>query len=114
MEKEKLVQYCEMRKEVRNLERRIDQLRKQSEMVGDVVQNGYKGHAKIYGLDLNRRYKLDLYEKKLQTFYDKLIGEINEIEEEIEKIDKSEIRQILRYKYIDNKSWIQIQIEMRL
>lgn len=114
MDKEKLMQYSEMKKEAKNLEKRIDHLRKQSEMVGDVVQNGYKGHAKIYGLDLNRRYKLDRYEKKLQTFYDKLIGEISEIEEEIQKIDKSDIRQILRYKYIDDKSWVQIQIKMRL
>lgn len=114
MNKEKLMQYCDLKKETRNLEKRIDNLRKQSEMVADVVQNGYKGHAKIFGIDLKRRYKLEIYETKLQTFYDKLINELNEIENYIEGIEQSEIRQILRYKYIDNKSWVQIQIEMRI
>ncbi len=114
MNKEKLIEYCKLKRETKNLEKRIDNLRKQSDIVADVVQNGYKGHIKISGIDLKRRYKLEVYETKLQTFYDKLIEELNEIEDYIEKIDQSEIRQILRYKYIDNKNWIQIQFKMRI
>lgn len=42
MTKEKLIQYCDLKEEIKRLEKRIDKLKKQSEMVGDVVQKGYK------------------------------------------------------------------------
>ena len=51
MNKEKLIQYCDLKKEIENLKKRIDKIEKQSEMVADVVQNGYKGKAYIYGYD---------------------------------------------------------------
>ena len=53
-----------------------------------------------------------MYENKLQTFYDKLFEEQNKIEDYIEKIPQSNIRQIFRYRYIDGFSWNQIQVLM--
>ena len=54
MNKEKLIQYCDIKEEIEKLEKRIDKIKRQDEMVGDVVQNGYKGRAVIYGWDCNR------------------------------------------------------------
>lgn len=57
-----LIQYCDLKKEIDKLEKRISNIRKQSEMASDVVQNGYKRHAVIFGVDITRVGKL----KKLE------------------------------------------------
>ena len=51
MNKETLIQYCDLKQEIKKLENRIDKIQKQSDMVADVVQNGYKGHAVVCGYD---------------------------------------------------------------
>lgn len=112
MTKEKLIQYCDLKEEVKKLEKRIDRLKKQSDMVADVVQNGYKRHAVICGYDYNRSYKLDLLELTLQQRYNEALEAQIEIEDWINTIPKSNIRQIFEHRYIDNMSWIQIQCEM--
>lgn len=114
MNKEVLVQYCDLKNEISKLEERIDKIEKQSEMIADVVQNGYKGHAVIYGFDCNRAYKLDLLKLTLRERYDKALEMQVEIETYISSIPKSDIRQIFEHRYIDNLSWIQIQIIMRI
>lgn len=113
MTKNELVEFCDLKNEIADLENRIDKIHKLSEMVSDTVQNGYKHRAVIYGVDLNRKRKLNIYENKLQTFYDKLFEEQNKIEDYIEKIPQSNIRQIFRYRYIDGFSWNQIQVLMK-
>lgn len=112
MNKEILIQYCDLQKEIKKLEDRIDKIHKQSEMVSDVVQNGYKRHAVIYGYDIRRKYKLELLEATLQERYDRLLHMQNEIETWINLIDKSDIRQIFEHRYIDGMNWIQIQFAM--
>lgn len=112
MTKETLIQYCDLKKEVNKLEKRIEQIEKQSEMVSDVVQNGYKGHAIIYGYDCNRAYKLDLLKLTLRERYDMVLELQNEIETYINSIKRSDIRQIFEHRYIDNMNWIQIQVIM--
>ena len=113
MTKGELVEYCDLKNEIADLENRIDKIRKLSEMVSDTVQNGHKHRAVIYGVDLNRKRKLHMYENKLQEFYDKLLEEQNKIEDYIETIPNSSIRQILRYRYIDGFNWKQIQVLMK-
>ena len=108
MNKEKLIQYCDLKKEIENLKKRIDKTEKQSEMVADVVQNGYKGKAYIYGYD----YKLDLLKSILKERYDKLLDMQISIESYISTIEKSDIRQIFEYRYIDGMNWYQIQCIM--
>lgn len=76
-------------------------------------KNGVKGHAVVRGIDWNRQYKLDKLEAVLQERYDKLLDMQTEIEEWINTIDRSDIRQIIEYRYIDNMSWIQIQCTMK-
>ncbi len=110
--KEKLIQYCDLKKEIENLEKRIDKIRKQSDLIADVVQNGFKGHTVIRGIDWNRQHKLNKLEAVLQERYDKLLDMQTEIEEWINTIDRSDIRQIIERRYIDGMNWIQIQHTM--
>lgn len=113
MTKEKLIQYCNLEEEIEKLEKRIDRIRSQSEMVSDVVQNGYKGHAVIYGYDCYRKYKLEKLEQLLKQRHDRLLDLQIEIEEWIDTIQDSGIRQIFEHRYIDNMSWIQVQLAMK-
>lgn len=108
MTREELKQYSDLKIEIEKLQKRIGRLKKQSEIVSDVVQNGYKRHAIIRGYDCERAYKLDLTIKKLEELRDKAINQRVEIIDFIEKIPKSEIREIFTLRYIDNKNWIQI------
>ncbi len=112
MTKEILIQYCDLKNEISKLEKRLDAIEKQSEMVSDVVQNGYKGHAVIYGYDCNRAYKLDLLKLTLRERYDKALELQNQIETYINSIDESDMRQIFEHRYIDNMSWTKIQAIM--
>lgn len=38
----KLIQYCDLKKEIENLEKRIDKIRQQSDLIADVVQKRSK------------------------------------------------------------------------
>lgn len=113
MTKEELIEYSNLKKEIEDLEKRINKIHKITETVSDTVQNGYKHRAVIFGIDLSRKRKLHTYEYKLQNFYNKLFEEQNKIEDYIETIPKSDIRQIFRYKYIDDFSWLQIMHLMK-
>lgn len=50
--KEKLIQYCDLKKEVEKLEERIEKIRKQSDLIADVVQK------RIQRTYANSRYRL--------------------------------------------------------
>ena len=56
--------------------------------------------------------KVDILNIKLKQFKDKLNIKKLEIMNYIETIPFSEIRQIFRYRYLDNKNWVQIAHEM--
>lgn len=108
---EKLMQCEDMRKEIKKIEDRLDRLRKLSSMVSDVVQNGYKRHAIIYGVDLRRQEKIHRLENILQIRYDELLEIQISIEEYLNTLP-SDIRQILEHRYIDNMNWVQVQFAM--
>lgn len=112
MTRKELEEVFHIEKEIQNLEKRIAVAEKQSEMASDVVQNGYKRHAVIYGVDVKRAYKLQYAYQKLKKFKIMLTDKKQKIEDYIETIPFSEIRQIFRYRYIDNKNWVQIAHEM--
>ena len=112
MTKEKLKQYNDLKMEISKLENRIDRLKKQSEIVSDVVQNGYKRHAVIRGYDCERAYKMSLSIQKLEELEDIAIQEKNDIIDWIKSIKKTDIRQIFIHRYIDDMNWVEVQIEM--
>jgi len=113
MTKEELIQYCDLKIEIQKLEERINKLQKQSDFVADVVQNGYKGHVLIRGIDYSRKHKLDKLEAVLQERYDKALQMQTDIETYINTIPESNIRQIFEHRYIDNMNWIQIMHVMK-
>lgn len=112
MIKDILAQYCDLQKEIKNLNNRIEKLDSQSSMVSDVVQNGYKRHAVIFGVDVLRQKRLELLKNKLKTFNNKLFELQIELEEYIEHIPDSKTREIFRYRYYDNMTWYQIAQQM--
>ena len=112
MTKERLSEYNDLKVEIDKLEKRIDRLERQSEIISDVVQNGYKRHAVIRGYDYNRIDKLDELKQKLRERYDMALEQQIEIEHFIKEIPKSNMRQIFEYRYIDGFGWNQIQILM--
>ena len=112
--KEKLIQYCDIKEEIKRLEKRIERLRKQPDYVADVVQNGYKHHAVIRGYDRKREHKLDVLEDILQERHDTLLSIQIEVETFIDTIPKSDIRDIFTYRYIDNMEWHKIAQKMKL
>lgn len=111
--KEKLIQYCDIKEEIKRLEKRIERLRKQPDYVADVVQNGYKHRAVIRGYDKKREYKIDIIEDILQERHDRLLDIQIEVETFIDKIPKSNIRDIFTYRYIEGMNWVQIQHAMK-
>ena len=112
MNKKTLNQYTDLVKEAQKLEKRIERLRKQSSQVSDVVQNGYKRHAVIFGYDVVRDSKLKELEFLLMDRKAKIIIQHTEIENYINNIEESDIRQIFEHRYIDGMNWYQIQIAM--
>lgn len=108
MIKDILVQYCDLQKEIEDIKKRIERIENQTSMVSDVVQNGYKRHAVIFGVDVLRKKRLDILENKLRVFCDRLFELQVKIEEYIQSIPDSKTRRIFRYRYFDNMSWIQI------
>lgn len=112
MNKQLLIQYNDLLKEKEKLKKRIDKLEKQTPMVSDVVQNGYKRHAVIFGYDLIRKKKLDELQMTLKIREAMIIVQQAEIEKYINEIEDSKTRQIFVHRYIDNMDWYKIAIEM--
>ena len=113
MNKKLLIQYSDLVKERNKLEKRIERLENQSSMVSDVVQNGYKRHAVIFGFDFNRSSKLKELKQILVERKAMIIIQQTEIEKYINTIEDSALRQIFEHRYIDNMNWYQIQVAMK-
>ena len=60
-----------------------------NELLSRLVQNGYKGHAVIYGFDCNRAYKLDLLKLTLRERYDKALEMLRSGTQTIQQISNA-------------------------
>lgn len=123
VDKNILVQYCDIQEEVKDLRRRIRKLEDEishltvvSDSVTGTREDGTIGHIKITGYPfpeesrkqvLLRRRKAALEEKE-----DELLELLSDVEEYINSIDDSRIRRIFRYRYVDNMSWVQVAVQM--
>ena len=112
MKRKDLEEVFHIQKEIADLENRIQKIEKQCEMTSAVVQNGYKRHAVIHVVDIIRKQKLENNYDKLETFKNNLKQKKKSIEDYIETIPISEIRQIFRYRYLDGKNWVQVAHKM--
>ncbi len=118
--KKELEQLENLHKEQIDLEERIKALEyKPQQIVTDSVKGSskhfpyIKHNCIVQGLENDSNYKKRKnIIKKLKKIYNgnkiNIDKKILHIEYELKKIEDTEIRQIIRYKYEDNLSWIQI------
>lgn len=124
MEKEILVQYADVKKEVKDLKIRILKIQESLQeieregVVTDFVKGGRGGQQKyrIEGFpypDYNRK-KILLYARKanLETLENQLLERVNIVEEFINNLDDSRMRRLLGLRFIDDLSWIQVAHKM--
>lgn len=122
MIKELLEQADSVIEEIKDIENRLKNIEKREKtIIGDSVTGSEKEFPyikrnfrvngidnKVFGSKTKRQYKKMLKSKKNK--YEKMI---KQIEYELNYIKDSEIRRIIRYRYYDKLSWIQIQIKMK-
>lgn len=126
MDKSVLIEYADMKEEIKDLRRRIEadrrELRKLNAMVvADTVTLGKKGKKplgtyKVEGqpiIAISRKQKA--WEKKIAQMEEMeadLLEKQNEVEEYIQQIKKSEIRIMFRLYYLDDLPWYKVAIRM--
>ncbi len=122
MDKTVLTQINSIRKEIKDLKDRLNKSIKPVEIVTDSVQSSSrhypytKHNCIIQGIDEHKvmqnrknRYK---YDKLIRNKEHKLEKLILKLEYELNYVEESDIRQIIRYRYEDNLNWIQIMFKM--
>lgn len=122
MDKELLEQITVLNKELQDLNKREKRAEKQETTV---IKDSVKASSKEYpytqynyvveGVQYPKsKHSRYIYKKQIKNKKRKLEKLINKLEYELNYIEDkdSEIRQIIRYRYEDNKSWIQIMFLM--
>ncbi len=122
--KDILVQYCDLREEVKDLRRRIEKLEHEIQRiederyVADSVKGGYGGiqHYTIKGFPYPEysRKKTLFYSRKasLEALEFELLETVNAAEEFINSLTDARMRRLLQYRYIDDLTWIQVAHKM--
>ena len=115
-----LEQISSLRNEVDDLQERLNNLEREHTVI-DSVQGSSTSypyilhHCTIEGVECSRRNGKQ--KRKLKKLISesriKLDKMLTNLEYELKKIEDSEIRQIIRYKYEDNLSWVQIMFKMK-
>ena len=127
MEKEILNQYINLKAEIADLEELIQKTRQEivqmesreiqvSDSVKGTRKDGTYGSIRITGYpyrDCERRKTLlSRREKKLEQFNEHLLELTNQADDYINSLDDSRMRRILRYKYFEGMSWVQVARQM--
>lgn len=123
MDKTILIQYCDMKEEIKDIRARIKKLDKFLEnppVVSDTVKgtrkNGTIGPIKITGFPgpmYARKRKLrERYQQILEKKEEELLELTCQAEEYIQTIPKSELRIMFRLYYIDGLTWVQVAHRM--
>lgn len=116
MDKEVLIQYYEMKEEIKDIRRRIQKLDKflsQPHQVSDTVKgtrrDGTIGSIKVTGYPVPEHYRKMAIRERYKDLLEKKETELLELtcqaEEYIESIPKSELRIMFRLYYIDGLPW---------
>ena len=116
LDKEVLIQYCEMKEEIKDIRRRIQKLDKflsQPHQVSDTVKgtrrDGTIGSIKVTGYPVPEHYRKMAIRERYKDLLEKKETELLELtcqaEEYIESIPKSELRIMFRLYYIDGLPW---------
>lgn len=126
MDKGILIEYADMKEEIKDLRRRIEQGRKELDklenmVVTDSVTCGKKGKKPLKTVKVVGRPKMAINRKteilrqriaRLGALEVELLELTNQVEEYISEIDDSRMRRIFRYRYIDDLSWQQVAYKM--
>lgn len=123
MDKELLSQINSTRKEIEELREKIDRINnKPAKIVIDSVKGSsasypYISHnCVIEGLDnkkiIANKKSRNKYKKQIKNKEFKLMKLITNLEYELNNIEDSEIRRIIRHKYEEDLNWIQIMFKM--
>ena len=117
MNKRDLEQVVALKNEIKDIERRL-----QNNNISSTVADSVKGssssfpyiecHRVIQGVDYKKQIRDRKYRKLLKSKRDKINKLLVQIEYDLNYIEDSEIRQIIRFKYFDDCSWIQIMHKM--
>ena len=116
MDKEVLIQYCEMREEIKDIQNRIRKLDKflsEPHQVSDTVKgtrtDGTIGSIKITGYPVPEYYRKQVLRERYKQILERKEAELLELtclaEEYIQSISKSEVRIMFRLYYIDGLPW---------
>lgn len=126
MEKQILTEYADMKGEIKDLQRRIEEDKKRLErlnrnLVAEVVSCGKKGRKTLKTIKVEGK-PVSLIERKekaldkkivmLQELEANLLDKQVEAEEYIQQIEKSELRMMLRFYFFDDLSYPQVAMEM--
>ena len=124
--KDILIQYCELREEIKDLRERIDKdelrLQKIEEegVVSDTVTgtraDGSIGSIKLTGFPIPEYSTVKAMLKKriakLQIMEDELHEAMSAVDDFINAIPKSDLRQMFRFYYIDDMTWRRVAANM--
>ena len=126
MDKNILEQYIELKEEIRDLRDRVDKDErrllkiKEEGVVSDTVKgtraDGTLGSIRITGYPIPEHNQVKNMIKKrvakLHILEDELQNAINEVDDFIEKVPKSDLRMILRFRYLDDMTWAVVAMNM--
>ena len=126
MDKNILIEYADMKEEIKDLRRRIEQNKKElfrlnGQVVMDSVSCGKKGKkplgtVKITGRPVTaisrKESLLNKRTRRLEELEEGLLELTIQVDEYIETIEKSELRIIFRLYYIDDLTWYQVALRM--
>ena len=129
MTKEILIEYCELRQEAADLrlrierdQRRLSEMQEKGYVVSDTVKgtrkDGTIGPIKITGFpepayeDTKAMLKKRI--AKLEIVESDLLAAVNKVDDYIETIPKSELRQIFRLYYLDDLTWAHVALQMNV
>lgn len=112
--KKALLEYTDVQVEVEDLQRRIEKIEENMDVVTDKVRGSSKNfpytqhNVVIRGIEEEQVKKIKKLREILRKEYDRLLEKQIAVEEKIAKIEDSRIRTIIRLKFIDKESWTQI------
>lgn len=126
MDKSVLIEYADMKEEIKDLRRRIDAGRKELEklnsmVVTDSVTCGKKGKKPLRTVKVQGKPTMAIIRKgelqkrrieKLESLEADLLDLTNQVEEYIETIPKSELRIMFRFYFIDDLSYPKVADQM--
>lgn len=126
MDKRILIEYADMKEEIKDLRRRLKEDRRALDklnktIVADSVSCGKKGKKPLRTVKVQGKPTMAIIRK--QAAYEEKIAQLElleidllekqtQVEECIQQIEKSELRIMFRLHYIDNLTWYKVAIQM--